>query len=315
VSAERQRARLADAPRVDGQEEVPDLFRRYVGAREGTPVNRRDAYADVGAAIRQASARAAELRASAKCYRALLGVIEAVSSWSRLEDRIAVYKNETTAGESIAERQNLDNTDAGKALRWLAENGVIVYEPTRGRGRRSLVGLPREGDHGRYTPPGKAGRSALLSAAQMPESANAKAGRFDPEKQGDSAGKAGRSALPTEKCPEDPEDVSPRDPSCSDAVEPDGSPLDHPTNGDDSMQIPEDLTLGEALGDLAALLPEDARSRAADLWQTTGGRYVVARAARNANESGIVDEAKPREFVEWLDDPFGESRAAEEGAF
>ena len=61
--------------------------------------------------------------------------------------------------------------------------------------------------------------------------------------------------------------------------------------------------------------PDHADTRSAALWQTPGGRHLVTRAARITNESGIVDEAKPREFVEWLDDPFGESRAAEVEAF
>ena len=76
------------------------------------------------------------------------------------------------------------------------------------------------------------------------------------------------------------------------------------------MHTPE--TLDEALGGLASLLPADVHARAAALWQTPGGRHLVTRAAWYANERGYVDEAKEREFVAWLDDPWFERRAAED---
>jgi hypothetical protein len=122
------------------------------------PSGRRDDYSDVGRAIRQATVRASEAGIGAHEQRALAAIIAAVSSWSRLVDRTPVYAtDETQPGTTLQELgsftgKNNGRGDLRRALKGLGEKGIAIYEPTRGRGRYSLVGLPREGEPGHYTP-------------------------------------------------------------------------------------------------------------------------------------------------------------------
>jgi hypothetical protein len=107
----------------------------------------RSKYVEVGAAIRQAAARAAEKGITPRECRALLAVVALVSSYSRLTDRVPVRR---CSQPSIAEMAALPDKQAGAVLKSLADKGIVVYAPSRGRGRVSLVGLPPDGEIGRY---------------------------------------------------------------------------------------------------------------------------------------------------------------------
>jgi len=213
---------------------------------------------------------------------------------------LSIGKTEHRFGRDLVrEFAGLDGRDYRRGLDELVRGGLVEYEPgKRGRPARGNEHAYR----GRFAlvlyPQTNAGNSRHLPAS---ENAATNAGDSRPSREKNLGNDSVRSHSRSLE-----EDRG----SASDAA----APLAHSTTNGDDMEIPE--TLDEALGELAAHLSADVHARAAALWQTPGGRHLVTRAARNANESGIVDEAKPREFVEWLDDPFGQSRAAaEEGAF
>jgi phage replication O-like protein O len=93
----------------------------------------RDAYADVGAAIRQAQERAkAAGDLTGRDLRVLVAVIAQVSSYSRLCDGLTV--------KQIADVAGVDERNTARALQRLRERGVIVREASRGR-RPALTGL------------------------------------------------------------------------------------------------------------------------------------------------------------------------------
>jgi hypothetical protein len=95
----------------------------------------RDAYVDVGRAIRQAIARAAVATDLSRAHhRTLEAVIAVVSSYSRLTDDVFV--------DQLAELAHLHPETVKTSLRGLRDLGVVVYRGGQGRGRPSLVGLP-----------------------------------------------------------------------------------------------------------------------------------------------------------------------------
>jgi hypothetical protein len=120
-------------------------------------------------AIRQAVARAAERNATPREWRALTAVIAAVSSYSRLVDTVPVRR---ASVPSIAELGNLPDNMAGAVLKGLAQKGIVIYAPTRGRGRFSLVGLPTVGQEGQYISfPTKAFSTGVFSGTKKDPSA------------------------------------------------------------------------------------------------------------------------------------------------
>lgn len=94
----------------------------------------RDAFADVGRAMRQSVGRAASADLSNGARRTHAAVFALVSSYSRLTDRVYVY--EIAHAACLSERQTRTCLDQ------LAELGIIVWRPGRGRSVQSVLGLP-----------------------------------------------------------------------------------------------------------------------------------------------------------------------------
>jgi len=107
----------------------------------------RVSYREAGAAQRAASARANQLadRLAARDHRALCAVFAETTTYSKLTAFVYV--------EQIAELAGLDRSDAGKSIRKLAELGIIVWVPGRGRQSKSLIGVPATTEKRGYTPP------------------------------------------------------------------------------------------------------------------------------------------------------------------
>jgi hypothetical protein len=97
-------------------------------------VSGRARFALVGQAIRESAALAREADCSPAEWRVLFALVELVASYSRLEDKYAVARVAAAAG--------LHRKTAGRALRRLADRGVVVYRPGAGRAQVSLVGFP-----------------------------------------------------------------------------------------------------------------------------------------------------------------------------
>jgi hypothetical protein len=114
-----------------------------------SPGGGRAPYATVGAAMRQAIARANGAELSPGLQRTLLAVLHLTASWSKLSDPVYV-------GE-VAQLAGLGDRQTRKSLTRLSALGVIVWVPRRGHGVRSLVGLPladETGTHGVPLSPG-----------------------------------------------------------------------------------------------------------------------------------------------------------------
>lgn len=109
--------------------------------------------------MRQAADRANGAKLTNGERRVFASVLALVASWSRLTDWIYV-------GE-VAEHARLSERHTRDCLRRLAELEIITWEPRRGRGVRSRLGLPPAAP----TPP-SAGK-AELSAQEKPEPAEA----------------------------------------------------------------------------------------------------------------------------------------------
>lgn len=94
----------------------------------------RVSYIVAGQAIRQAHGRARAASCSAAERDVVAAVVELVATYSRLADRVSLERVAAAAGRHPK--------TTGRALRHLAQLGVLVYQPGRGRARVSLVGLP-----------------------------------------------------------------------------------------------------------------------------------------------------------------------------
>jgi len=110
-------------------------------ANSNTAPGSRDAMSAVGPAMRQAIARASAAELSDGEHRTLNAVFALVTTYSRLTDW--VYVADVMKATRLSERQ------ARRNLNSLAgERRIIVWEPRRGHGTRSLLGLPAEGKSG-----------------------------------------------------------------------------------------------------------------------------------------------------------------------
>lgn len=93
----------------------------------------RVAYRVAASAGREAFRRARAVGCSMEELAALQAVVSLTALYSKLSDEVSVAE--------IAEEAALHPKNAARALRALAGRGVIVYEPGRGRGNISTVGL------------------------------------------------------------------------------------------------------------------------------------------------------------------------------
>jgi len=93
-------------------------------------------YREAGAAQRAASARANQLadRLTARDLRVLGAVFAETTTYSKLTAFVYIAK--------VAELAGVHRPDAGKSIRKLAELGIIVWIPGRGRRSKSLIGVP-----------------------------------------------------------------------------------------------------------------------------------------------------------------------------
>lgn len=124
----------------------------------------RDGFGEVMEAQRQAISRANALRLSAGEYRVLLAVLSLVASYSRLRDRVYVAQV-VTRTEGLSERYVRD------CLAKLARLGIIYWEPHRGHGAASVLGLPRAGETGRHAVPVSHSRHESVATLAGGESA------------------------------------------------------------------------------------------------------------------------------------------------
>jgi hypothetical protein len=90
-------------------------------------------YRVAASAARDALERARDLGCSLEEHVALEAVVSLTALYSKLTDDVAVAV--------IAERARLHPKNMARALRRLRDLGVITYEPGRGRGNVSRVGL------------------------------------------------------------------------------------------------------------------------------------------------------------------------------
>ncbi|MEA2702119.1 MAG: hypothetical protein QOD63_64 [Actinomycetota bacterium] len=122
--------------------------------------------------------------------------------WHKWSDE--VYLSQLGAHAGIGGTTKSQATEAGRAVRRLAELGIIEYEPHRGRGMPSRVGIPRvvlravKGEN----------RTLLLAPEESQEKESP-----EPEKESESAEKESPCNSPTRR---DPEDLSRNSSSSSD---------------------------------------------------------------------------------------------------
>lgn len=101
----------------------------------------RDAYADVGQAMRLAIERflsGAEGRTLTRDARVFLAVLHLVASYSRLADRVYVAQ----ISELAQIVGDVDERHTRRSLQKLHKLGAIDWQPSRGAGRQSWVSLP-----------------------------------------------------------------------------------------------------------------------------------------------------------------------------
>jgi len=98
----------------------------------------RVSYREAGAAQRAATARANQLadRLTARDLRVLGAVFAETTTYSKLTAFVYIAK--------VAELAGVHRPDAGKSIRKLAELGIIVWVPGRGRQSKSLIGMPAD---------------------------------------------------------------------------------------------------------------------------------------------------------------------------
>lgn len=143
----------------------------------------RDAYADVGVAIRQAHERARDAGdLTRRDWRVLSAIVALVASYSRLVDRLTVGQ--------IAEAAGVDERNTKRALARLRDRGVIVRAESRGR-RPAETGLPQPGPHTATVEPGP--QRATVDREPGPCAAPVTTGQPGPE----SSSNSGRPRPPT----------------------------------------------------------------------------------------------------------------------
>jgi hypothetical protein len=105
---------------------------RRLGGRQ------RVTYAEAGAAARQAIRRATRAKLSGSDWRVLGRVLALTATYSKLTDDVYVAEvaAETLGASEDAYRRTL------AILRKLRAEGIIEFEGSRGRGKRSRIGLP-----------------------------------------------------------------------------------------------------------------------------------------------------------------------------
>ena len=95
-------------------------------------------YRVAGAATRLAHQRAREKSIGLEGHRALAAVLDHTTSYSKLSDHVPLGK--------LADAAGLHRRNLSRALRELADAGIIEYEPGRGRGHKSWIGVPATED-------------------------------------------------------------------------------------------------------------------------------------------------------------------------
>jgi hypothetical protein len=95
--------------------------------------NGRVPYAAAGSAMRDTLTRAFMSDLTPSEWKLVAAILYHVASWSRVEDSVSV--------SHLASISGVSPDYARKALKKLAQRGVILWEPSRGRGRPSRVGL------------------------------------------------------------------------------------------------------------------------------------------------------------------------------
>lgn len=100
-------------------------------------IGERVAYRAAGAAHRQANRRACAASLSETDMRVLAVVLELTVSYSKLTDSVA--------HSQLTDRCACSPRQLRRSLRRLVECGVIAYQPGRGRGNSSIIGVPPEG--------------------------------------------------------------------------------------------------------------------------------------------------------------------------
>ena len=99
----------------------------------------RSRYSEASAAMRRALLRADGAELTGREWRTLGAVLILTASYSRTSDYVYVA--------DVARLTTVDERHVRRALHRLAELGVILWEPGRGRSKPSLLGLP-EGKRG-----------------------------------------------------------------------------------------------------------------------------------------------------------------------
>lgn len=93
----------------------------------------RDHLPEVSEAMRQAVDRALELDLTPGQLRVFLVAIRQVPFWSRLSDRVYL--------DDITSKARVSRSTASRALKMLADEGVLVWRPARGQGLASTLGF------------------------------------------------------------------------------------------------------------------------------------------------------------------------------
>jgi hypothetical protein len=195
--------------------------------------------------------------------RVLDAVLWFTAHWWRWTDE--VYLSQLGAHAGIGGTAKNQATEAGTAVRRLAELGIVEYEGGRGRGAPSRVGIPRvvlgavKGRH-----------STILLA---PEESQEKDGQQG-EKDGQNAEKDGRCNHPTRR---DPEDLSVTPEACAPATAVDDGPSaeDLRAGVQEPPPQPPTATTGELLAAIAQAAPHSARHELLDADDQAPGRTTL----------------------------------------
>jgi phage replication O-like protein O len=159
-----------------------------------------------GAALREAIAQACSVKPAltSKEWRAFSAIVSRTVAYGRLEDRVT--------HPVLAELAGLHPSDLSKALRRLAELGVVEYEPGRGR-RFSIVRLTKavspplaaaeSAGRRRRSPDSEVGDVALVEVGDvayyerngLPERTTERTERVDTRSRGDRAALAASSPI------------------------------------------------------------------------------------------------------------------------
>lgn len=140
------------------------------------PSIKRVPYTEAGRAARQAFERARQRRCTLRQHVVVEAVVCETATYSRLTAHVRLAR--------LADKTLIDVDAVADELKILRGHGIVIYEPGRGRGQVSLVGLPRWDERGVGATPGSEDVDSDEDSAGGNVSPDAPAAREPREKGG-----------------------------------------------------------------------------------------------------------------------------------